>query len=87
MQRLLSISLLVAWIAWGCRQSPESRTARLSGDCPAAVSGTFSIVAVDPNTGLCGAARLAIEAGKTIVIDTPQTIALADQLGICVLGW
>jgi len=86
MQRLLSISLFVALVAWGCRKGSEPRTARLSGDCPAAVSGTFSIVAVDPNTGLCGAARLAIEAGRTIAIDKPQTITLADRSGVCGLG-
>ena len=28
----------------------------------------------------------AIEAGRTIVIDKPQTVALADQLGICIVG-
>ncbi len=50
----------------------------------------FDVPCVGPETirdlAAGGAACLAIEAGKTIVIDKPQTIALADQLGICVLG-
>ncbi len=50
----------------------------------------FDVPCVGPETirdlAANGAACLAVEAGKTIVIDKPQTIALADQLGICVLG-
>jgi DUF1009 family protein len=34
------------------------------------------------NGGIC----LVIEAGKTIIIDKPQTVELADELGICVVG-
>ena len=34
------------------------------------------------NGGKC----LVVEAGKTIIIDRPQTIELANELGICVLG-
>jgi len=33
-----------------------------------------------------GAKCLVIEAGKTIIIDKPQTLELADELGICVIG-
>ncbi len=33
-----------------------------------------------------GAKCLVVEAGKTIIIDKPETIKLADQLGITVLG-
>lgn len=50
----------------------------------------FDVPCVGPDTiqGLAdnGAKCLAIEAGKTIIIDKPQTIALADRLGICVIG-
>lgn len=50
----------------------------------------FDVPCVGPETirdlAAGGAACLAIEAGKTIVIDKPQTIALADELGICVVG-
>jgi DUF1009 family protein len=50
----------------------------------------FDVPCVGPDTiqGLAdnGARCLAIEAGKTIIIDKPQTIALADRLGICVIG-
>lgn len=50
----------------------------------------FDVPCVGPETirdlvaggGTC----LVIEAGKTIVIDKPQTLQLADELGICVLG-
>ncbi|MCE5186136.1 MAG: UDP-2,3-diacylglucosamine diphosphatase LpxI [Planctomycetaceae bacterium] len=34
-----------------------------------------------------GAACVAVEAGKTILIDKPQTLALADKLGIAVVGY
>jgi hypothetical protein len=33
-----------------------------------------------------GARCLVVETGKTIIIDKPQTLALADQMGICVIG-
>ncbi len=50
----------------------------------------FDVPCVGPETiqGLAdhGAKCLAIEAGKTIIIDKPQTIALADRLGICIIG-
>ncbi|RPJ27278.1 MAG: DUF1009 domain-containing protein, partial [Planctomycetaceae bacterium] len=29
---------------------------------------------------------LVIEARKTIIIDKPKTLELADELGICILG-
>ncbi len=34
------------------------------------------------NGGTC----IVVEAGKTIIIDKPKTLELADELGICVLG-
>jgi len=50
----------------------------------------FDVPCVGPDTirdlAANGAKCLAIEAGRTIVIDKPQTIALADQLGICIVG-
>ncbi|HPC93742.1 MAG TPA: UDP-2,3-diacylglucosamine diphosphatase LpxI [Sedimentisphaerales bacterium] len=50
----------------------------------------FDVPCVGPDTieslAANGAVCLAIEAGKTIVIDKPQTIALADRLGICIIG-
>jgi DUF1009 family protein len=50
----------------------------------------FDVPCVGPDTiqGLAasGAKCLAIEAGKTILIDKPQTIALADELGVCIVG-
>ncbi len=33
-----------------------------------------------------GASCLAVEAGRTIILDKPDTLALADQLGIAVIG-
>lgn len=50
----------------------------------------FDVPCIGPETirdlAAGGAACLAIEAGKTIVIDKPQTIALADELGVCMVG-
>lgn len=50
----------------------------------------FDVPCVGPDTirdlAANGAKCLAIEAGRTIVIDKPQTIALADELGICIVG-
>jgi DUF1009 family protein len=50
----------------------------------------FDVPCVGPDTiqdlATHGAKCLAIEAGKTIIIDKPQTIALADRLGICIIG-
>lgn len=34
-----------------------------------------------------GAACVVIEAGKTLIIDKPQTLALAEKLGIAVIGY
>ncbi len=50
----------------------------------------FDVPCVGPDTirdlaaakGRC----LVIEAGKTIIVDKPQTLKLADELGICILG-
>jgi len=60
MQRMLRISLIVVAGLCGCERNPAPPGAQ-AGRNPedvtrAAVSGTFSIVAVDPNTGVCGAA-------------------------------
>ena len=50
----------------------------------------FDVPCVGPDTirGLAknGAKCLVVEAGKTIIIDKPQTIKLANQLGIAVVG-
>jgi len=50
----------------------------------------FDVPCVGPETirdlAANGGACLVIEAGKTIVIDRPQTVQLADQLGIAILG-
>jgi len=50
----------------------------------------FDVPCVGPDTikdlAANGAKCLVIEAGKTIIIDKPQTIALADELGICIVG-
>lgn len=50
----------------------------------------FDVPCVGPETiqGVAahGGRCLVIEAGKTLIIDKPQTIALADQLGICIVG-
>jgi DUF1009 family protein len=44
--------------------------------------GTVTIRSLSENGGKC----LVVEAGKTIIIDRPQTIGLADKLGIAILG-
>jgi DUF1009 family protein len=50
----------------------------------------FDVPCVGPDTvrdlATNGGKCLVIEAGKTIVIDKPETIALADELGITILG-
>ena len=50
----------------------------------------FDVPCVGPDTikslAENGSKCLVIEAGKTIIIDKPQTIALADNLGIAILG-
>lgn len=50
----------------------------------------FDVPCVGPDTikdlAACGGRCLVIEAGKTFIIDKPQTLQLADQLGICVIG-
>jgi hypothetical protein len=33
-----------------------------------------------------GGRCLVVEAGKTIIIDKPETLKLADKMGICVIG-
>lgn len=44
--------------------------------------GADTIESLAQNGGRC----LVVEAGKTIILDKPQTIALADKLGIAVIG-
>jgi len=50
----------------------------------------FDVPCVGPDTirslSQNGAKCLVVEAGKTIIIDKPQTIKLAEQLGITILG-
>ena len=50
----------------------------------------FDVPCVGPDTikGLAdnGGISLVVEAGKTIIIDKPETIKLADRLGITILG-
>ena len=50
----------------------------------------FDVPTVGPQTirdlAANGGTCLVVEAGKTIIIDKPQTIALADELRICLLG-
>ncbi|MDD5011449.1 MAG: LpxI family protein, partial [Phycisphaerae bacterium] len=45
--------------------------------------GPDTIKDIADNGGVC----LVVEAGKTIILDKPETIALADKLGIAVLGY
>jgi DUF1009 family protein len=44
--------------------------------------GPDTIRSLAKNGGKC----LAVQAGKTIIIDKPETIKLADELGITILG-
>lgn len=44
--------------------------------------GPDTIKSLAKNGGKC----LVVEAGKTIIIDKPETIKLADELGIAILG-
>jgi DUF1009 family protein len=44
--------------------------------------GTDTIRALAANGAKC----LVVEAGKTIIIDKPETLELADKMGICVIG-
>ncbi len=50
----------------------------------------FEVPCVGPDTiqslKRCGGVCLAIEKGRTLIIDKPQTLALADKLGIAVVG-
>ena len=50
----------------------------------------FDVPTVGPDTigrlKLCGGECLVVEAGKTIIIDKPRTLAYADELRICILG-
>lgn len=45
--------------------------------------GPDTIRSLSANKGRC----LVVEAGKTIIIDKPETIKLANQLGIAILGY
>jgi DUF1009 family protein len=44
--------------------------------------GTDTIRALASNGAKC----LVVEAGRTIIIDKSQTLALAAEMGICVIG-
>ncbi len=33
------------------------------------------------------ASCLLVEAGRTLFFDRPRAVALADQAGICIMGW
>jgi len=44
--------------------------------------GQDTIRALAAGGGRC----LVVEAGKTIIIDKPETLKLADKMGICVIG-
>jgi hypothetical protein len=50
----------------------------------------FDVPCVGPDTirdlAVCGGKCLVIEAGKTLIIDKAETIRLADELGVCILG-
>jgi len=46
---------------------------------------TIGITTIE-NLHKAGAKVLAIEAGKTIVIDQPDVIALADRLGLAIVA-
>ena len=50
----------------------------------------FDVPCVGPETikslAASGAKCLVVEADKTIIIDKPQTLELADRMGICVIG-
>lgn len=50
----------------------------------------FDVPCVGPDTiqslKRCDAACLAVEKGRTLIIDKPETLALADKLGIAVVG-
>jgi len=56
----LSLAVLLVLPLLSCSRETASQykpgSVCRGGDAPAEVSGTFSIVAVDPNTGVCGAA-------------------------------
>jgi len=51
----------------------------------------FDVPCVGPDTirdlAASGAKCLVVEAAKTLIVDKPQTIALAEELGICIVGW
>jgi uncharacterized Ntn-hydrolase superfamily protein len=55
---VLIVSVMAASLCGCCDRCrrPGGENARAEERAPADVSGTFSIVAVDPNTGVCGAA-------------------------------
>jgi UDP-2,3-diacylglucosamine hydrolase len=50
----------------------------------------FDVPCIGPDTikslAANGAKCLVVEAGKTIIIDKPQTLKLAGEIGICVIG-
>lgn len=50
----------------------------------------FDVPCIGPDTieslSRCKAACVAVQKGKTLILDKPQTLALADRLGIAVVG-
>ncbi len=50
----------------------------------------FDVPCVGPDTirdlANAGSRCLVVEAGKTLIIDKPETLQLADELGVCMLG-
>ncbi|MCX5638854.1 MAG: UDP-2,3-diacylglucosamine diphosphatase LpxI, partial [Planctomycetota bacterium] len=61
-----------------CKASKPNQDMRFDVPCV----GPDTIKSLAKNGGKC----LVVEAGKTIIIDKPQTIKLADELGIAILG-
>ncbi|HEG44486.1 MAG TPA: DUF1009 domain-containing protein, partial [Phycisphaerales bacterium] len=45
--------------------------------------GTETVESIAQNGGKC----IVVEKDKTIIIDKPETIALADKLGIAIIGY
>jgi DUF1009 family protein len=61
-----------------CKASKPNQDMRFDVPCV----GPDTIKSLAKNGGKC----LVVEAGKTIIIDKPETIKLADELGIAILG-
>ncbi len=50
----------------------------------------FDVPTIGPETlrllHAAGGRGVVVEAGRTLIVDKPQTLALADELGLCVMG-